>query len=335
MFAPMTPTVVESRLTSQTLRTAAALAKRLLSLVILLALLSAGIFALQFAAPGGAIGALTGGRPVSAEVLNQLRELYRLNDPVIVQYFAWLGRALHGDLGVSYVQNVSVGSLILDRGALSLQLAVFAFVLAMLLALPLAMLAATNSGGPIDRLASSVAILAIAVPSFAIGLLLLYVFGLSLNVLPVFGPGEGLTGRLTHLLLPAIALSISQVGLVVKITRAAMIDALSQDYVTFARSRGVGRTRVLFSYGLRNSATAIATAAGLTLSSLIVGTVLVEQIFALPGLGNLLVDSVTTGDVPVVQGISVVLAAGVISLNFLADGVGAAIDPRIDLSRAI
>lgn len=331
----MTSIATESKTTPRALRTSVALVTRVASLFVLLLLLSGGIFALQYITPGGAIGALTGGRPVSADVLAQLRSTYRLDDPLVVQYFSWLGRALQGDLGVSYVQNVPVGKLIIERGTISLQLALFAFAIAMLIALPLAMAAAVKRGRWVDRVASSTAILAISAPSFAVALLLLYIFGLTLNVLPVYGPGEGFPGRLEHLLLPAIALAVGQIGLVVKVTRSALIDALSQDYVTFARSRGVGRTRILFSYGMRNSATAIATAAGMTLSTLIVGTVLVEQIFALPGLGKLLVDSVTVGDVPVVQGISVVLAAGVISLNFLADVVGALLDPRIDISKAV
>ncbi|MCJ0896506.1 ABC transporter permease [Rhodococcus sp. ARC_M13] len=312
-----------------------ALAKRTVALFTLLLAMSFGVFALQFVAPGGVVGALTGGRPVSQAVLDDLRRQHHLDDPILVQYWAWLRRALSGDFGTSYVQNVQVDKLIVDQGLLSLQLAIFAFVIAMIVAIPMATVAAIHKGRIVDRLASSTAILAISVPSFAVALLLLYLFGLKWDILPVFGPGAGFFGRLHHLLLPAIALALGQIGLVVKVTRSALSNALSQDYVTFARSRGVSGGRVLLSYGFRNSMTSITTAAGLTLTTLIVGTVLVEKIFALPGAGSLLIASVSAGDLPVVQALTIVLAAFILVLNLLVDVASTAFDPRVDLSEAV
>lgn len=314
---------------------AAAIAKRFAVLCGLLLTMSFGIFALQFAAPGGVVGALTGGRPTSAETIRDLTAKYHLDDSIVTQYFAWLKRALHGDLGTSYVQNVDVRDLVVDRGLISLELAVFAFAIAMLVAFPLAVCAALNKGRLLDRLASSTAIFAIAAPSFVVGLVLLYVFGLKWGLLPVYGAGTGLGGRLQHLILPALALAIGQIGLVVKVARTALIDAYSQDHVTFAQSRGLGRLKILTAYALRNSMSAITTAAGLTFTTLIVGTVLVERIFAVPGAGSLLLDSVKAGDLPVVQGLSVAVAATILLLNFFTDVLSAMLDPRVDLGKVI
>src|SRR5262249_16908340 len=164
-----------------------------------------------------------------------------------------------------------------------------------------------------DRGIVALTVIGISAPAFASGILLLYVFAVELGWFPVFGPGNGFTGRLHHLALPAFALALTARGLVVKLTRAALIESLDQDYIAFARARGLSRSRVLLSYGLRNSLGPIITAGGLLLGYMLAGAVLVEVTFALPGVGSLLVDSVTSKDIPMVQGVVLLIATVVVA----------------------
>lgn len=311
------------------------LARRVAAMVVVLLILSFGIFMLQYLAPGSVEAAVSGGRRLTPEQLSELRARYRLDQPVLVQYFSWLGHAVQGDFGTSYRTNEAVTPLMLKRMALSAQLAALAFVFAMLIGLPLAILAATRPRSATDRFVSGTAAVGVAAPPFAIAVLLLYVFGVELGWFPVFGAGVGFTDRVWHLVLPATALAIGTFALIIKITRAALTDALNQDYVTFARARGLGRRRVLATYGFRNSLAPVVTAAGLTFTSLLAATVFVETTFALPGAGSLLIESLSFKDIPVVQALSMALAAGILLVNLLTDLTYAVIDPRIDLTKSL
>lgn len=314
---------------------ARALLRRVGASVLVLFVLSVGIFLLIHAAPGSPESALTAGRPVTPETLQTLRERYRLDDPLPVQYAAWFWRAVQLDFGDSLRSNESVTDLIRARGIISLQLTALAAIMALAVALPLAVLAASRRRRPTDRLISVLAALGVAAPPFALAVLLLYFFGVQLAWFPVFGPGEGMLDRLWHLVLPAVALAVGVFALVLKITRAALIGALEQEYVVFARARGLSRTRVMLVYAMRNSLAAIATAAGLTIATLVASTVLVEETFAIPGAGSQLVEAVRNQDVPVVQGLSLAVAAFILLINLLTDIVYALVDPRIDLSRSL
>jgi peptide/nickel transport system permease protein len=191
------------------------------------------------------------------------------------------------------------------------------------------MLAGMRRGGVLDKTISGVAVVAMSAPAFAIGILLIYVLGVRLSVFPVFGAGDaGVVDRIAHLTLPAIALAATLVALLVRQTRAAVLNVMSQDYITFARARGLSRPRILLQYALRNTALPVTTATGLMLIAAIAGTVLVEQVFSLPGIGNLMVQSVDAKDVPVVQGVALCVGAFVVVVNFLVDMAALAIDPR-------
>ena len=168
---------------------------------------------------------------------------------------------------------------------------------------------------------------------FATGIFLLYVFAVVLGWFPAFGQGEGFTDRLWHFALPALALALTAMALVVKLTRAAMINALDQDYVAFARARGLPKRRVIFAYAFRNSLLPVVTSAGVILGFMLTGAVIVEVTFALPGIGSLLVDSVTFKDVPMVQGVAMVIAVVIILVNLLTDILYVLIDPRVRFER--
>jgi peptide/nickel transport system permease protein len=305
------------------------IARRLVALVILLAAISLAVFSLLYLAPGSAEQMLLGTRPATPETIQAIRDQYHLNDPFLVQYARWASHAARLDFGRSISTNEPVLTAIRHRFGLTLELGFFAFLITMLVGIPLGVLAAVRRQTVTDRSVVALSVVGISAPAFATGILLLYVFAVELGWLPVFGTGSGLTGRIDHLVLPAVALALTGMGLVLKLTRAAMIGALEQDYVTFARARGISRRRVVLGYGLRNSLVPISTAGGLLLGYMLAGTVLVEVTFALPGVGSLLVDSVTAKDVPVVQGLVLLIAIIVVLANLLADLSYRVLDPRI------
>jgi peptide/nickel transport system permease protein len=219
--------------------------------------------------------------------------------------------------------------MILQRLPLTLFLGVYGSLVALGVGIPLGVLAAFKRGTEIDRGAVAVGVLGISAPAFATGIFLLYVFGVVLDWFPTFGGGEGFFGMLWHLTLPAIALGLSVLGLVLKITRASMIEELDKDYVSFARARGLDQRRVTVSYLLRNALVPVVTAGGLIVVGLLTGAVLVEVTFALPGMGSLLVEAVVQRDLPVIQGVVLCIATFVVLFHIGIDVLYTVIDPRI------
>jgi peptide/nickel transport system permease protein len=307
--------------------------RRLLALVVLIVVISFVVFSLLYLAPGSPEQVLLGARPSTPETIAAIREEYNLNDPFLVQYGKWAWDALHFDFGRSIRTNEPVLDGISDPVKLTFQLGGLAFLITMVLGVPLGVLAAVRSRTSIDRGVVSLSVVGVSAPAFATGILLLYVFAVELGWFPVFGEGSGVVDRLHHLALPALALALTGMGLVLKLTRTAVIGSLDQDYVTFARARGISNSRVLSAYALRNALVPIITAAGLLLAYMLAGTVLVEVTFALPGLGSLLVDSVRTLDVPMVQALAILIATLVVVVNLVADIVYVAVDPRISFAR--
>lgn len=307
---------------------------RLAFVVPLLVVVTFVVFALIHLAPGTPERALLGSKQASPETFAAIREQWNLNEPFLVQYWLWLKAAVVGDFGRSIQSQQIVSSAIGQRVGLTVFLATYAVVIALGLGIPLGLWAAYRRGTKTDRAVVGVSVLGVSAPTFAIGLLLLYVFGVVFDWFPLFGGGEGFWDRAYHLTLPAIALGLALVALIVKITRAAAIDELDQDYVAFARARGLSRRRVLLRYVLRNSLIPVVTAAGLIVVGLFGGAVLIEATFGLQGLGTLLVDSVLGRDIPVVQGLVLITAAFVIIVNLGLDVLYTVIDPRIRLGRA-
>jgi peptide/nickel transport system permease protein len=308
-------------------------ARRLAALVGLLLLISFGVFALLYAAPGSVEQTLLGTRPSTPQVLEAIRQQYHLNDSFLMQYWIWLEHAVRLDFGTSIRTDESVRSAIANAMGLTVFLSVYAFIIAMVLGVGLGIVAAVWKRSVIDRSAVAISVIGVSAPAFATGIFLLYVFAVVLGWFPAYGQGSGFVGRLSHLALPAVALALTVMALILKFTRAAMITALDQDYVAFALARGVPYRRVLILYALRNALVPVITGAGLILGVLLTGAVLVEVTFALPGVGSLLVASVLTKDVPMVQGISLVVAVAIILANLLTDILYLFIDPRIRYGR--
>ena len=309
------------------------LVRRVLALVVLLVLISFLVFGLLYLAPGNPIQVLLGTHPSSPGVIAALQAKYHLNDSFIVQYLLWLKGVVHFNLGISIQTGQTVTSLIGSRIGLTVFLGLYAFLLAVVLGVPAGVVAAMRNRSVADRAIVGVSLLGVSVPAFVSGIFLLYLLAIDAGWFPVYGPGTGFTDRLWHLTLPAFALAFGVMALIVKLTRAAMVTVLEQDYIAFAQARGVGPVRVIVRYGLRNALGPIITAGGLILGVVLTGAVLVEQVFALPGIGSLLITSVESKDVPVVQGFTLLAAAILIAANFLIDLCYLFIDPRITAGR--
>ena len=309
------------------------IARRLVATVLLLLLISFGVFALLYAAPGSVEQVLLGTRPSNPQTLQAIREEYNLDEPFLTQYWDWLRGAVTLDFGRSIRTSEPVLQGIRDRMGLTLFLGIFGFLIALVSGVLLGVLAAVRKRGFLDRGVVAVSVIGVSAPAFATGIFLLYIFAVELGWFPAFGQGEGFTDRVWHLTLPAIALALTAMALILKLTRAAMINALDQDYVAFARARGIPSRHVLFTYAFRNALVPVITAAGLILGYMLTGAVLVEVTFALPGVGSLLVDSVNFKDVPMVQGVTMAIAFVIIMVNLLTDILYLFIDPRIRFSR--
>jgi peptide/nickel transport system permease protein len=299
----------------------------------LLLIISLGVFALVKLAPGDPVRALIGSRPANAETIAALREEFHLNDPFLVQYAKWLGKAVTGDLGRSISGNRPVAKMIGDRIGVTLYLSLLGTFLVLALGVALGMIAAFRRESLIDRSVVMLGVIGISSPPFVTGIFLLYIFGVVLGWFPTFGPGRGFLDRGWHMVLPALALALSVMAIVTKITRASVAEELDRDYVVFARARGLSAGRIAFAYVLRNALIPVITAAGLIVVGIVAGAIYVEVTFALPGLGSLTVEAVQKRDLPLVQGTTLFFAVLVVGINLAVDILYTVIDPRIRFGR--
>ena len=309
---------------------AALLLRRFAGLVLTLLLASAAIFAALDVLPGDPAAVMLGtsARP---DTLAALRLEMGLDRPAPLRYATWLADAVTGHLGTSTTYGVPVAGLIADRLAVTLPLALMALVLSVGLALPLGIAAAARRGGPLDAVAAVFAQGSTAVPNFWMGLLLVLLFAVRLGWMPSGGfPGWSGGGgpALRSLLLPAVALALPQAGVLTRVARGAVLDTLGEDFIRTARAKGLRPRAVLWRHALRNALPAILTVVGLQLSFLVAGGVLVETVFALPGLGRLAVQAFAQRDAVVVQDVVLLFAALVILVNFAVDLAALALDPR-------
>lgn len=306
------------------------LGKRLAGMVLLLLILSFLVYGLLTISPGTPLQTLIGSRPPTPDLVAALEAKYHLGDPFVVQYWHWLTGVAQLDLGrsISIQTDAAVIQLISSRMATSGELAAYALVLVLVAGIPLGMAAGIRRGRATDRSISLLATFGISAPAFVLGIALLYVFGVAFAWFPVYGIGTGFADRISHLTLPAVALAAFLAAIVIRQTRAATLTVMQQDYVTFARIRGLNPIRVLILYALRNSALPVVTSAGLLLIAAMSAGVFVEQVFSLPGIGSLLLSSVTNKDIPLVQGLAMTLGAFVILVNLVVDLLALALDPR-------
>ena len=302
---------------------------RLLTMIPLMFVISSVVFFLVHFIPGDPARIMVGGQRISEANLQKIREAYRLDKPVLVQYGYWVGDLVQGDLGRSYRQRTDVRVLILDRIPLTLKLGFGAFAISLLIAVPLGIISAVRRNSWVDVVSTFFALLGASSPVFFTSILLILLFAYKLTWLPALGAGEGGWDEVQHLLMPALALGISLAAITTRITRSAMIESLTQDYSETARAKGLSLRAVVLKHAFRNALIPVITVAGLQFGFLLVGTVLVEYTFGLGGLGSLLVDSVQRRDYPVVQGTTIFIAGMFIAINLVVDILYGVVDPRV------
>ena len=303
--------------------------RRLLTLVVLLFVVSFLVFSLVYLAPGSPVDVLLGDQPRTPETVALLEAKYHLDQPFLVQFWYWLQGVFHLDLGESIRTTLPVADEIAARLPVTVFLAVYAFILELVIGLTIGVLAAYRQRSMLDRGLVSLTVIGLSTPAFVSGVFVLYVFSVALGWFPAFGAGDGFLDRLWHLTLPAVALAIVGAAFIVTNTRAAVIGVLDQDFVAFARARGMSSTHVLFRYVLRNALIPILGISAMLLAHLLVGAVFVEVTFSIAGIGDLIVKAANSQDLPMIQGVTLFVAIVVMLFNLLADLAYIAVDPRV------
>ncbi len=305
------------------------LARRLAGLLVTLLAASFLIFGAMYAAPGDPAVVLVGGpENLTEENLRIVREQYNLDVPFLVQYGLWFGDILGGDLGRSFVYGDQVLDLLASRLSTTLALVGFATLLLGLLAVPLGALSALRRG-TVDSAVLVATTLAASVPGFVAGVVLIAVFAVGLGWFPVSGGGEGVLSTVHHLTLPAFALAVSALAVITRVTRQTTAEALERDHVEAARYRGIPERQVVRRHVLRNSIGPVLTMSGIVVASMLAGTVVVETVFGLSGIGSLLVDAINTSDFPVTQAVLLFMVLAYVAVTALTDGLHRLVDPRL------
>ncbi|MFD2420067.1 ABC transporter permease [Amycolatopsis pigmentata] len=295
----------------------------------IMVLVSFLVFSLLAASPGSIVSTLLGSRPATPQAIAQVTAQYHLDSPFLVQYWDWAKSALSGDFGRSIQSGQAVTSDIASHLTITLELAVYALLLILAIGTTAGIVAGIRQGSLFDRATSGLSVLGMSAPGFVVSILLIYLLGVQVAIFPVYGGGNGdFTDRVEHLTLPAIALAVGIIAVIMRQTRAAVGGVVDQDYVTFARARGLTLRRITLHYVLRNAAAPVVNTGGLLAIHLISGAVLVETVFALGGVGQLMVQSVESKDIPVVQGLAFFIALVVVCVNLLVDAVTLILDPR-------
>ena len=311
------------------------LLRRIAAVLPVLLVVSLVVFLILRLAPGDPAAAIAGNNATNDDIA-KIRTQLGLDSSIPVQYGIWMGRVLQGDLGYSFYLSKPVTELIAQRIEPTLALALGTVVLAVLLAVPLGTLAAWRLGGWLDRLLSGFSVAGFSIPVFVIGYVLIYLFSIRLEWLPVqgykslLGPsGAGLWDWMRQLILPWMTLAMVYVALIARVTRASVSEALTEDYIRTARAKGLTETAVLLRHALANAAVPIVTVIGIGVALLIGGVVVTETVYAIPGLGSLTVDAVLNRDFPVIQGLVLMFSVSYVMVNLMVDLSYLFLDPRI------
>jgi peptide/nickel transport system permease protein len=305
--------------------------RRILATIPVLAVVALVVFSILHVAPGDPAAVIAGDQ-ATPEQISAIRAKLGLDLPIHEQFLLWLGNVAQGDLGTSIFSNRPVGQLFRQRLEPTVALAILTTLIAVALAVPIGVLAAWKAGSWIDRLVMSVAVLGFSFPVFVIGYVLIYVFAIRLKLLPIQGYRplvEGFWPFLRHLILPSFALGLSFMALIARITRASVLEVLSQDHIRTARAKGLSSRQLLFAHALPNAAVPIITIVGVGVALLLGGVVVTESVFAIPGLGRLTVDAILHRDYPVIQGVLLIFSGTYVVVNLVVDLLYTVVDPRI------
>jgi peptide/nickel transport system permease protein len=306
-------------------------ARRLFATIVVMAVVAFVVFLLLYLTPGDPAAILAGDAATSEDIA-KIREKLGLDDPFLDRFGQWVWRLLHGDLGISIFTNLPVTHLIAQRIEPTLSLTLCTLVISVLVAVPLGVIAAARAGSWIDRAVMAFSVAGFSVPVFVLAYILILVFSIELEWLPVQGYrpiSEGLWEWARHLVLPSAALGTVYIALIARITRASMLDVLAQDYVRTAQAKGLAPGGVLVGHALKNAAVPIATVVGIGVALLIGGAIVTETVFALPGIGRLTVDAILRRDYPIIQGVVLIFSGAYVLINLAVDLSYMFFDPRI------
>ena len=298
-------------------------------MALVLVVVSVLIFAMVRITPSDPIASMTGGKAVSEETKQELRVQFHLDKSPGAPYFIWISGTFRGTLGESYQYRQEVGSLIQQRIGTTLGLVALSGVLAIAIAIPVGVISAVKMNTWVDKLLSILTLIFVASPVFLTAIVLMLVFANYLQLFPPFGTGEGLWDSLYHMVLPSVALALNMVALTSRITRTTMIEQLNSDYIRTATAKGLPRRRVIITYALKNALIPVITVASIQIGATLVGAVLVESVFAMGGLGDLLISGIKAADYPVVQGVTLLMVFVFLCINLVVDILYAVLDPRI------
>jgi peptide/nickel transport system permease protein len=307
------------------------LLRRLGATLIVMAVVALVVFSLLFLTPGDPAAVIAGDIATDDDI-RQIRAKLGLDQPFLVQFGGWVWRLLHGDLGTSIFTNLPVTTLIGQRVQPTLSLTLCTLVVAVSIAVPLGVIAAAKAESWADRLVMGFSVLGFSVPVFVLAYLLIMLFAVQLHWLPVQGYqplSDGLWPWLSHLILPSIALGTVYMALIARITRAAMLDVLAQDYIRTANAKGLAPRTVLSRHALKNAGIPIITVIGIGVALLISGAIVTETVFAIPGIGRLTVDAILRRDYPIIQGVTLIFSGVYVIVNLIVDLSYTVIDPRI------
>jgi peptide/nickel transport system permease protein len=307
------------------------LVKRLLATIPVMGVVALFVFSLLYISPGDP-AAIIAGDIATEEDIARIRANLGLDQPYLVRFGTWLWALAHGDLGVSIFTNLPVSQLIAQRVEPTVALTLCTLVVAVLVAVPVGVVAAWRAGTWVDRVVMGLAVLGFSLPVFVFAYLLIMLFSIQLEWLPVQGYvsiTEGLWPFLRHMILPSVALGTVYMALIARITRASMLEVLSQDYIRTAQAKGLSQSRVLVRHALKNAAVPIVTIIGIGIALLISGVVVTETVFAIPGIGRLTVDAILRRDYPIIQAVTLLFSAAYVLINLAVDLSYTLLDPRI------
>ena len=305
--------------------------RRLLATIPVIGMVAFFVFALLYLTPGDPAAVIAGDIATVADI-ERIRHQLGLDQPLLPRFWSWASAVLHGDLGISIFTNLPVTQLIGQRVGPTLSLALCTLIVAVLVAVPMGVIAAWKVGRLIDRLVMVFSVAGFSMPVFVLAYLLIYAFAIDLDWLPVQGYTplrEGVWPWLRHLILPSIALGTIYIALIARITRATMLEVLAQDYVRTAHAKGLAPVAVLMRHALKNAAVPIVTIIGIGIALLISGVVVTESVFAIPGIGRLTVDAIIRRDYPIIQGVILIFSAVYVLVNLAVDLSYRLFDPRI------
>lgn len=305
--------------------------RRLVATIPVMGVVAIFVFSLLYIAPGDP-AAVIAGDLATPEDIARIHQKLGLDEPFFIRFGHWLWGVLHGDLGISIFTNLPVSELIAQRLEPTLALTLTTLVVTVAFAIPLGVVAAWKAGTWIDRAVMVLAVLGFSLPAFVLAYLLILVFSIELDLLPVQGYvsiRDGFLPFIQHLILPSIALGLIYGALIARVTRASMLEVLSQDYIRTAQAKGLANEQVLIRHALKNAAVPIATVIGIGIGLLISGVIVTETVFAIPGIGRLTVDAILRRDYPIIQGVILLFSAAYVLVNLAVDISYTLLDPRV------